>query len=505
VSHAAIAAALVSCVLAGTAQAATVSAPLGMQADSSPAGTFCTTAPTELDRTVPAVVNALDVAVPDTPPIAVLDTGVDGSVPELAGRIVDPFDALSGNPDAADVDGHGTSVAGLAAGAPGLVQGVSPTSPVMPIRIFNRYSDTSMKSLVAGIQWAVAHGAKVINISASSPLSEVGVTDVADVSRAVLGAFNAGVLVVSAVGNDGEDRADFPSSLPHVLAVGAIDSTGTRAPFSDTGPWVDLTAPAVSLRAPTAIEFCSSGYGVANGTSFAAPAVAAAGALLAKVRPELSTDQRFAVLRNSARDVSFAGRDDETGFGVLDVAAALGAAAPAPEKSPEIDDDPFYVRGPFAAAHPTLLARARTGKVAGTLSPAKDPADVYPVLLKKGERFVASAVVSGKDAVIELGVWRPSVGDFDVSKEATKQRVLSTGGFAVQPRLTMKVAKTGTYFVSVEATDVVDEDDPEAIPLVTEPYQLSVSRQKIKKSKKPVTKKKKRKKSAKSAAMLSRR
>jgi hypothetical protein len=452
-------------------------------------GTYCTLPPAQLDMTVPSVVDALGVTVSDAPPVAILDTGVDGSAPELAGRIVDPYDALAGTPDGTDVDGHGTMVAGLAAGSPGMIRGVAPTVAIMPVRVYNRYGDSSTKALLAGIRWAVEHGASVINISGSTPLKDVSASDVAAVRQATSDAFNRGVLVVVSVGNGGEQQPDFPSSLPHVLAVGASDVEGGRATFSNTGPWLDLVAPGVSLQAPTALAFCSSGYGLANGTSFGAPAVSAAGALLAKLRPDLTTLERFTILRSSAKDRGLAGRDDDTGFGLLQVAPAIELVAPAPFSSGEVDDDPYFVRGANQKQHPVRLTAARRAVVSGEISPAKDPADLYPVKLKKGERFVASALITGADNVAELGLWTPSVGDFDVSDAKTNQRVVSTGGFATDPRLTFRVKKSGTYFVSVEAPDVIDEDNPDAVPPVAEPYKLTLSRQKIA-VRKPAAKKK---------------
>jgi hypothetical protein len=484
--RAAVAAAAIGALLSATA--ASASGPLALETQQT--GTYCLLKPTQLDQTVPFVVNSLGVVVSDTPPIAILDTGVDGSAPELAGRIVSPFDALSATEDGSDVDGHGTMVAGLAAADPGLVRGVAPTGLIMPIRIFNRYGDSTAKALVTGIKWAVAHGASVINLSASSPLSDVSASDVAAVRQATSDAFNRGVLVVAAVGNDGEQRADFPSSLPHVLAVGASDTDGGRAAFSDTGPWLDLVAPGVSLQAPTASSFCASGYGLANGASFGAPAVAAAAALLAKLRPDLTALERFTILRASAKDRGLAGRDDDTGFGLLDVASAIELTAPAGFASPEVDDDPYFVRGANQKGHPVRLASARVATVTGEVSPAKDPSDVYPVKLKKGERFVASAKVTGTDNVVEIGLWKPSVGDFDVSNEKAGSRVVSTGGFANDPQLIYRVKKSGTYYVSVEAPDVIDEDDPDAIPPMVEAYKLSLSRKKLA-VRKPAPKKKK--------------
>jgi subtilisin family serine protease len=419
---------------------------------------------------------------------------VTSDVPEIGGRTATPFDATTGGTDGSDVDGHGTEVAGIAAGAPGLVVGISPTSPIMPVRVFNLSGETTAQWLVGGINWAVSNHAAVINISSASLLSDSKAADIALLTRATTEAFNKGTLVVASAGNTGNSQPQLPASLPHVLAVGASDLAGNRATFSNTGPWVDLVSPAVSMVAPISTAFCPTGYAVANGTSFAAPAVAGAVAMLAQVHPELSPQQRFDVIRTSAQDVAPAGRDDDTGFGMLNVQGALSAPAPAPELSREVDDDPYYVRGPNAPGHPIQLTKTRKVRIAGSLSAAKDPSDVYRVSLKKGERFVASATVSGSDSLISLGLWKPAVGDFDVSNGVGKNEIVSSGGFASTPELKMRAPKGGTYYVSVEAPDAVDPDDPTAVAPVIEPYKLVLSKQPpLKpKKKKAASRKKKR-------------
>jgi hypothetical protein len=346
----------------------------------------------------------------------------------------------------------------------------------MPVRVFNRTGDSSVPWLVAGIDWAVANHAAVINVSSSQLESDASAGEIAQLTRATTDAFNKGVLVVAAVGNNGNSQPVVPAALPHVLGVGSSDLSGNRSTFSNTGPWVDLVSPASSLIAPMPTAFCPSGYGVANGTSFAAPAVAGAAALLAQLRPTLSPQQRFDVLRNSAHDVDPAGRDLETGNGLLNVQAAINAPLPAAESSKEVDDDPYYVRGAFAAAHPLLLTNKRKVRLTGVLSPAKDPSDVYPVRLKKGERLIATATVSGADSLISLGFWKPTVGDFDVSTGVTKNQIVSSGGFSSTPELKMRVTKSATYYVSVEAPDAVDPDDPTDVAPASEPYRLALSK-----------------------------
>ena len=235
--------------------------------------------------------------------------------------------------------------------------------------------------------------------------------------------------------------------------------------------------------APEPRAYCPSGFGVANGTSFAAPAVAGAAALLAHLRPTLTPQQRFDVLRKSAHDSDPTGCDDETGYGLLNVANAMTFPAPAVEPSREVDDDPFYVRGANATGHPTLLTRKTKVRLAGELSPAKDPSDVYPVRVKKGERLTASAVVGGAGALASLGLWKPTAGDFDVTNGVTKNEIVSTGGFASDPTLKMLAKKTATYYLSVEAPDAIDPDDPTDEAPVSLPYKLSLSKVKVPKKK----------------------
>lgn len=455
-------------------------------------GGFCSGAPESVDTRIAQAVGATAVAAVPTAPVAVLDTGVS-EVEELTGRLVQPFDATTGGSDASDVNGRGTELAGIAAGAAGLVRGVSPASPVMPVKVFNRTGTASVEWLVSGINWAVGHGAAAISISTSSLLADATSAEVASLTRATSEAFNKGVIVVTSTGNGGIGAAQLPGSLPHVLTVGGSDLTGARATFSNFGPWVDLVAPTTSLIGPTPKEFCQAGYGVINEAAFAAPAVAGAAALLAQNRPELSAQQRFDVLRSSAADVAPSGRDNDTGFGLLNVRSALSATPPSTnESSREVDDDPYFVRKANAPGHPTLLAKGKKARISGQVSPTKDPSDVYPVRLKKGERLTVSASAAGADSLLALGLWKSSAGDFDVSNAVAKSEIVSTGGFSRTPALKMLAKSTGTYYISVETTDAVDEGDPEAVIPVSMTYQALVSKVTVKAKKKVVRKKRTR-------------
>lgn len=433
--------------------------------------------------------NALTVSAPTTPPIAILDTGVASDLSALSGRLVSPFDATTAGSDSSDVTGHGTGLAAIAAGKSDSFIGVSPTSPVMPVRVYNLSAESTVDWLVGGINWAVQNHAAVIDVGYPMLDSDATPAQISSLTRAVDDAFNAGTLVVAPMGNDGNSAPNLPADLPHVLAVGASGSQGVRATFSNTGPWVDLVSPAASLVAPVSKTVCPSGFTVANATPFAAPAVAGAAALVTQLRPELNVQQRFDLLRSSATDVDPAGWDQETGYGLLNVQRAISAPAPLADASREVDDDPYYVRGANAPGHPVLLAKTKRASLSGSVSATKDPADVYPVSLKKNERLTATATVGVATGLVGLGLWKPNVGDFDVSNQNGKTEIVSTGGFSDTAQLKMQARSAGVYYLSVEAPDPINPDDPTDVAPPVTPYKLTLSKVIVKPH---VAKKKKR-------------
>lgn len=455
--------------------------------------TVCTTAPATPDLSLASAVDASATPPSTTAPVAILDTGVDASVPELRGRLVSPFDALDGSSDASDSDGHGTGVAAVAAAAPGMFQGISPTSPIMPIRIYNVAGDTSAAILVKAIQQAVAAKATVINVSGANPATDVSSQDTSVVQLAIDSAFASGVITVVAAGNEGSSAPDVPADFPHVLTVGA-SAAADRAPFSNTGPWIDLISPGNNLTLPAPSGVCASGYATSSGTSFAAPAVAGAVARVRALRPSLSTEQVFQLIRTSARDLATPGRDDDTGYGMLDVQAAVNVPPPRVDAT-ELDDDVFWLTGAYASKHPSLLKRGRVARVRGTVSPAKDPADVYPVLLRKGQTVTVRATASAA-ALIDLTLWTPQAGPFDVTNDVAEHIAADYNGFSSAPQISYRVRRGGRYFVSVNASDVPEQPtDPSEPPATTpdfERYLLTVSTSKPRPKRRPRSHRRKR-------------
>jgi Subtilase family len=360
-----------------------------------------------------------------------------------------------------------------------VMRGVSPTSPILPVRVYDANGSANADALARGIALAVQKGAGTIVFSGAQKLSEVGKADQLKVVRAIAGAFKKGVLTVVAAGNDGDSEPSFPSALPHVIAVGAASPSGIRATFSNTGPWVDLLAPAEGVTAPLPPPSCVYGYGFATGTSFAAPSVAGLAALVAQLRPQLNVQQRFELVRRAARDIGIEGRDNESGFGMTDVGAAMTGVPQAKENNPEVDDDPFWVRGAYTKAYPPYVNKRKKVrfKATGSVSPAKDPADVYPVEMDKGDRIVVTVSGTSAGALLELSILSPSAGDFDITNAVDKNRMVSTGGLSPDPQLEVTAKKSGIHYIAIEAADPVDPEDPTAQPADIEPYRVSAFKQ----------------------------
>ena len=439
---------------------------------------FCVPAP-EDGTAIPRAVGALGVGAPTTKPIAVLDTGVDPTTPELAGRVLPGVDARTGAAVGGDANGHGTQVAAIAAGSGPAFRGVSPTSPILPVRVYDDAGSATADALAKGIAIAVQKGAGTIVFSGAQKLSEVGAPDQLKVVRAIGDAFKKGILTVVAAGNDGDDLPSFPAALPHVIAVGGASAGGLRAAFSNKGPWVDVLAPGEGVTAPLAPPSCVYGYGFATGTSFAAPAVAGIAALVAQLRPQLDIQQRFELVRRAARDIGIEGRDNETGFGMADAAAAMTALPQAKENNPEVDDDPFWVRGAYAKAYPPYVTKRKKlrFKASGSVSPAKDPADVYPIEMAKGDRIVVTVSGTSAGALLELTILSPAAGDFDITNGVEKYRMASTGGLSPDPQLEARAKRSGIHYIAIEAADPVDPEDPSAQPAAIEPYRVSAFKQ----------------------------
>jgi type VII secretion-associated serine protease mycosin len=292
----------------------------------------CTLPPTKLITDVPWAQQRLgfDRAWPITRgggvSVAVVDTGVDGRQPFLAGHVLPGADVINGG-GAADTDclGHGTFVAGLIVGQPrpGVgFSGVAPDAVIFPVRQTNTGTDGTAQTLADGIRAAVDAGANVINVSITVGASSPALAD------AVQYALARNVVIVAAAGNDAQagDPAQFPAAYPGVIAVGAVDSGGRRASFSETASDVSVVAPGVDLIGPGA-----GGDGMVagqQGTSFAAPFVSGVAALVRAAHPELTAAQVKHRIEATADHPAAAVPDPQLGYGVVNPYNAVAEVLP---------------------------------------------------------------------------------------------------------------------------------------------------------------------------------
>ncbi|MEU8260978.1 type VII secretion-associated serine protease mycosin [Micromonospora sp. NPDC048999] len=306
--------------------------------------------------------------------VAVIDSGVDGSHPDLAGQVLPGIDLVS--PDGADGPdpvGHGTTVAGLIAGRAdddrGVV-GLAPDARILPVRVLddeNRYDDAMI--VAKGVRWAVDNGAQVINLSLG------GSGDSPALAAALDYAFARNVVVVACTGNlatSNSPRVWYPAREPGVVAVAGLErDTQNLWSGSITGSETVLTAPATALygaRPPA-------GYWRVQGTSFAAPLVAATAALIRARYPQMSAGDVINRMISTARHLGSPGRNDRFGYGMVDPVAALTTDVPPVGRNPLDDNDsPGVVGfGPAPGSGRDASDTAGPGVDPFALAPSRQP------------------------------------------------------------------------------------------------------------------------------------
>jgi subtilisin family serine protease len=422
---------------------------------------------------------------PETPPtfanpvkVAIVDSGIDCALPDFAGRILDERSFVGGDP-CLDTQGHGTFVAGLIAAnldTQGIV-GMAYTSQLLIAKVVKADGTIPLDAEAAGIRWAADSGARVINLSLGGvrdPLHPTRDTYSQEEADAVAYANAKGALVVAAVGNGDEAAyepypyASYPAALPHVLGVSALTHSGGVPDYSNRdGLFNDLSAPGsgifstfplqlTALR-PTCVDqgFSDCGtddYRNPEGTSFAAPQVSAAAAVLFALVPTLTNAQVAYILEHSTDDVSAAtgcarcalGRDPLSGWGRLDVAKAVGAlSGPLPAVDAfETNDD--------AGTQAHVLWGPRQS-FSATLDYYDDPVDVYRVELRKRQTLRVSVNASWVGANVSVELWRPATRKVDVPATVKKLRAAQSASAGATPHIAFRAPTTGWYYVEVKA------------------------------------------------------
>jgi subtilisin family serine protease len=410
--------------------------------------------------------------------IAILDSGVDGGHPELTRHIVAAKSFVGGSPRV-DLEGHGTFVAGLIAAEMNDAVGIAgsfPSAELLIAKIGTAQGTIPELAEAKAIRWAVDQHARVINMSLGGvrdPRHRARDTYSQIEADAIAYAVAHHVVIVAAVGNGDQAPeepwpfASYPAALPHVIGVSAYGRDGEVPDFSNRDPILnDISAPGEGILStfprsltherPECAEqgYSSCGpeeYRLGNGTSFAAPQVTAAAAMLLALQPQLEPDQVSAILERSAVDATASngcrqcsiGRDALTGWGRLDVAAAVAAlSGPLP---PPDSLEPNDGAGVHAA---TLWGRTRS--IVATVDYWDDPVDVYRVPLRRNQKLYA-VISAAKAPGAALELWAPGsdplAGRADDGGRLTEAR----GNGPVQRLTSRATAGSGFYYLVVRS------------------------------------------------------
>jgi hypothetical protein len=296
--------------------------------------------------------------------VAVLDTGIDGTHPDLAGNVIAGTSVLDASNGLTDPSGHGTMVAGTVAARTNTVppEGIAGVGyagvRLMPVTVLNADGLGQDSDIISGVVWAVDHGADVILMAFSNPGFSASLQEAIDY------AWSSNVVLVAATGNDGVNAPTYPAGDRGVIGVSATDQNDQLAPFSNYGASVFLAAPGTSILTTDV----GASYVAINGTSSSAAIVAGAAAQMMAVDPTLSNG---IVVGRLARTADPAGTQEATGNGRVNLARAL------------LDTGTDFVQpagaggtgGPFvgpyrAAARNSTLTFAGTGTGSVTITPS---------------------------------------------------------------------------------------------------------------------------------------
>jgi serine protease len=283
--------------------------------------------------------DAWDISTGEGVVVAVVDTGInpfgrDGFGSLSDDRLMPGYNAIAGTRGGIDFNQHGTHVAGTIGQETNNgtgVAGIAYNATLLPVKSLSFQGGGFYSWIINGIRWATDNGADVINLSlGSGSYSRL-------LEEAVDYAYERGVTVVAAAGNDGTDEVLYPAALEHCIAVGAVRYDKQLAPYSNYGYEIDLVAPGGDLDVDQNNDGYEDGilqetfwafgigwgYWYSTGTSMASPHVAGVAALIKAIHPEYGPDDIRQVLQDTAEDVGAPGWDDRYGYGLVDAHAAV--------------------------------------------------------------------------------------------------------------------------------------------------------------------------------------
>lgn len=259
--------------------------------------------------------------------IAVVDTGIDLTHPDLKNKIVNGYNVITqGKTPPKDDNGHGTHASGIAGADTNNKIGVAGTAPkckLMPIKALDAKGSGDTFNVALGVVWAADHGARVINMSLGGPNNVT-------LQRAIEYALAKNVVVVAAMGNDGKNKKAYPAALPGVISVGSVDFDKRRSEFSNYGDWITVVAPGSQILSTlptyetTMTEFeKEQEYDYLDGTSMACPMVAGLAGLILSRNPNYTPEEVKQRIQSTSTDLGKKGYDIEYGYGLINAAKAI--------------------------------------------------------------------------------------------------------------------------------------------------------------------------------------
>ncbi len=355
--------------------------------------------------------------------IAILDSGVDGTHPDLQGKLVAGWNFYDGNGNTADVYGHGTKVAGAAAAASNNgagVTGVAWNAKIMPIRISDTAGYAFFSTIAEGIYWAADNGAKVVNVS----YAVHGSTSVQSAGKYLQG---KGGLLINSAGNSGAVDNSLANSA--MITVAATDTTDLKTSWSSFGNYVDVSAPGQGIWTTTR----GGGYGAVNGTSFSSPITAGVVAMMMSANPNLKPSELENILKITAVDLGAAGTDQSFGAGRINAAAAVQRA-----------------RGIATAPDATVPKVAITAPGASTVS------GIVPVNVSATDNIGVTKVdLYAKGALVATDLTAPYSFSWDTSKLANGPASLFAKAYDAAGNLTTSSSLSVTIANTVVPTEII--------------------------------------------------
>jgi thermitase len=353
--------------------------------------------------------------------IAILDSGVDSSHPDLAGNLVPGYNFVDGNADTNDTCGHGTAVAGTAAAISNNssgVAGIAGKAKIMPVKVAFYNSGTSgcyayYSTVVSGINFAADNGARIVNVSYGGVAGSQAVLNAAQYLR------SKGGLLFASAGNNGRDEGVTPTSA--MAVVSATDENDNLAGWSSYGSAVTLSAPGTNIWTTST----GGRYDQWNGTSFASPLVAGVAALMMSANPSLDNLTVESLLYATAVDRGAAGRDPYYGYGRVNAAAGVQAAL---SRLAKVD-----TQAPSAALTAPLAGETVSGLVSVNMA-ASDNVGVIRADLKVNGTVVAT------DTTAPFGFSWDSAGVANGSATLTVVAYDAAGNAGASPSVVVNVA-----------------------------------------------------------------